>query len=265
MHLEGRRVLLTGASRGLGPVLAGAFAGAGARLALVARGGEALTEVADRFGGQAYVADLSKSEQLRTLVARVEADGGPVDVLVNSAGVETAGALISQSADDIEQLLRLNLLAPTELCRQVLPGMAARGSGHLVLVSSLAAVGTFPGLAAYGASKAGLTRLAAGLRADLRGLGVGVTDVQLGPIRGEMLARAQGHPPTDRGFARLRRLAVLRDLDPYEVANAVLSGVRRDKPHVRLPRRAAIAGVWAEAPQRVVDALLAGGPHPVDP
>ena len=264
MELEGRRVLLTGASRGIGPVLADAFAVAGARLALVARDGAALTAVANRSGGQAYVADLTESEELRALVARIEADGGPVDILVNNAGVETAGAIISQSADDIEQLLRLNLLAPTELCRQVLPGMVARGSGHLVLVSSLAGIGTFPGLAAYGASKAGLTRLAAGLRADLRGLRVGVTDVQLGPIRGEMLARAQSHPPTGRGFARLERLALLRDLDPAEVATAVLSGVRHDKPHVRLPRRAAVAGAWAEAPQRVVEALLAGGPRPLD-
>jgi short-subunit dehydrogenase len=141
--------------------------------------------------------------------------------------------------------------------------MVARAGGHLVFVSSLAAVGTLPGLAAYGASKAGLSRLAAGLRADLRGLRVGVTDVQLGPIRGEMLARAEAHPPTGRGFARMRRLALLRDLEPAEVATAVLSGVRRDSPHVRLPRRAAIMGAWAETPQRVIDALLAGGPHRV--
>lgn len=263
MDLKGRRVLLTGASRGLGPVLADAFATAGARLAVVARSREALTAVAERFGGQAYVADLSRPEDLRTLVARVEADGAPVDVLVNNAGVETAGTIMSQSAEDIEYLLRLNLLAPAELSRQVVPGMVARGSGHVVLVSSLAAVSALPGLAAYSASKAGLTRLAAGLRADLRGLGVAVTEVQLGPVRGEMFARIQDHPPAAHGFARLRRLALLRDLDPAEVAASVVSGVLRDKPHVRLPRRAVFAAAWAEAPQQVVDALVAGGPRAV--
>lgn len=87
-------------------------------------------------------------------------------MLVGNAGVETAGAITSASADHIEHLLRLNLLAPAELWRQALPGMLARGAGHVVLRSSLAAVGAFPGLAAYAASKAGLTRLAAGLRGD---------------------------------------------------------------------------------------------------
>ena len=264
MDLEDRRVLLTGASRGIGAALAEALATAGARLALVARDAEALAEAALLSGGRAFAADLTDTAQLRGLVARVEADGGPVDVLVNNAGVETAGAITDQSADELEQLLRLNLLAPAELCRQVLPGMLARARGHLVLISSLAAVGTFPGLAVYGASKAGLTRLSAGLRADLRthprAHGLGVTDVQLGPIRGEMLARAYVHPPTQRGFARLRRLRVLRDLDPVEVASAVVAAVQGEHRHVRLPRRAAVAGAWAEAPQRVVEAMLSARP-----
>jgi len=261
MDLDGRHVLLTGASRGVGAALAEELAAAGARLALVARDADALAGSAARLGGRAYATDLTDPDQLRSLVARVEADGGPVDALVNNAGVESAGALTDQSADDIEQLLRLNLLAPAELCRQVLPGMVARRRGHLVLVSSLAAVGTFPGLAVYGASKAGLTRLASGLHLDLRGQGVGVTDVQLGPIRGEMLTRAKAHPPTARGFARLRRLRTLRDLDPAEVAAAVVAAVRGNRRHVRLPRRTAIAGAWAEAPQRVVEILLSGRPR----
>jgi short-subunit dehydrogenase len=261
MDLEGRRVLLTGASRGIGVFLAEAFAAAGARLAVVARDGDALSAVAQRWGGDAYVADLCDREQLRALVARVEADGGPVDVLVNNAGVENAGSITSQSADALEQLVRLNLLAPAELCRQVAPGMVARGSGHLVLISSMAAVATVPGLGFYGATKAWLTRLAAGMRADLSGLGVGVTDVQFGPIRGDMLARAESYPPTQRGFDRLRRLGLLRNLDPAEVAAAVVSGVLSDRSHVRLHRRAALTGAVAEAPQRLVDAVMPRGPH----
>jgi short-subunit dehydrogenase len=259
MDVEGRRVLVTGASRGLGSALAGAFATAGARLALVARDGDALSDVAARCDGHVYVADLTDAGQLRVLVARVEADGGPVDVLVNNAGVETAGALHMQSADDVEQLLRLNVLAPTELARQVLPGMLARGSGSLVLISSLAGVGTFPGMAAYGASKAALTRLAAGVRADVRGSGIGVTDVQLGPVRGDMVDRAEIYPPVRRGFDRLRRLGILRDLESGEVAEAVVDAVRRDRSHVRLPRRAAFMAALAEAPQGAVDAIVPGG------
>jgi short-subunit dehydrogenase len=259
MDIEGRRVLVTGASRGLGTALTGAFATAGARLALVARDGDALSDVATRCGGDAYVADLTDTGQLRTLVARVEADGGPVDVLVNNAGVETAGALHTQTADEVERLLRLNVLAPAELCRQVLPGMLARGGGCLVVVSSLAGIGTFPGMAAYGASKAALTRLAAGVRADVRGSGIAVTDVQIGPVLGDMVARAESYPPVRRGFDRLRRLGILRNLEPGEVAEAVVDAVRRDRSHVRLPRRTAFMAALAEAPQRTVDAILHGG------
>ena len=259
MNLSGRRVLVTGASRGMGPLIAEAFTRAGARLALVARSAGDLTAVAERCDADAYVADLTHTEQLRTLVARVEADGGPVDVLVNNAGIETAGALASQSAEQVDQLLRLNLVAPVELCRQVLPGMLARGSGHVVFISSLAAVAAVPGLAVYGASKAGLTRLAAGLRADLKGSGIGVTDVQLGPVSGDMVARAKAYPPTGRSFARLQRIRLLNELDPTDVAAAVVAAVQQDRRHVRLPRRAALVGALAETPQQAVDLLLTGG------
>jgi short-subunit dehydrogenase len=245
----------------MGPLVAAAFAQAGARPALVARSAEDLAAAAERCDGDAYVADLTNTDELRTLVARVEADGGPVDVVVNNAGVETAGALASQSAEEVDQLLRLNLAAPAELCRQVLPGMIARGSGHLVFVSSLAAVASVPGLAVYGASKAGLTRLAGGLRADLKGSGVSVTDVQLGPVSGDMVARATAYPPTGQSFARLRRIRLLSDLDPADVAAAMVAAVQQDRRHLRLPRRAAVAGAWAETPQQAVDLLLAGRPR----
>jgi len=262
MDLQGRRVLLTGASRGIGVTLAENFAAAGAQLALVARDADALADVAQRVEGRAYPADLTDADQLRTLIGSVESDGGPVDVLVNNAGTEAVGSFLEQSAEQVEHLLRLNLLAPAELSRQVLPGMVARGHGHLVMISSLAAVGAFPGLAAYGASKAGLTRLAAGIRADVQGSGVGVTDVQFGPIRSEMIERIESYAPTSRAFARLRRLGVLRNLEPTEVAAAVVDGVLRDRAHVRLPRRAALTGAWAEAPQQFVDGVLRPGAGP---
>jgi hypothetical protein len=76
-----------------------------------------------------------------------------------------------------------------------------------------------------------------------------------------MLARAESYPPTQRGFDRLRRLGLLRNLDPAEVAAAVLSGVIGGRSHVRLPRRAALTGAVAEAPQRLVDAVMPRGPH----
>ena len=111
----------------------------------------------------------------------------PAGVILFARNIEDPEQLADLTADEIEQVVALNLLAPAELCRQVLPGMLARGHGHLVNISSMAGVATFPGLAAYGATKAGLTHLTSGLRADLL-----VVDDDLVPVRvmrsGEWLA-----------------------------------------------------------------------------
>ena len=86
MQLQGKRVLITGASRGIGEALADKFADAGAILALVARNKDSLEAVADRFGGTTHAADLSDPGQVASLIGRVEDEAGPVDVLVNNAG-----------------------------------------------------------------------------------------------------------------------------------------------------------------------------------
>src|SRR3982750_1556651 len=98
MDLAGKRVLITGASRGIGRAIAERFAGTGARVAVVARSEGPLKELADRLGGTAHPADLSDPEQLTGFIERVEADGGPVDVLVNNAGIDKAGSFPKASA-----------------------------------------------------------------------------------------------------------------------------------------------------------------------
>ena len=261
MELGGRRVLVTGASKGIGAALAEEFSSAGARLALVARGADALQELARRFGGAAYVADLADRHQVRGLVDRIAVDGGPLDVLVNNAGVEVAGNLVDQEEDDIEALYRLNLLTPVELCRQVLPDMLTRRRGHIVNVSSLAAVSAFPGLAAYSSSKAALSHFTAGLRADLRGGPVGTTLVELGPVSTGMLDRVMTYPPSHESFERMYQLKLLADIPPRQAARAVVAAVRTGRRHVRLPRRAAFATQLVEAPRRTAEWLLTGVPH----
>ncbi|MBV8237088.1 MAG: SDR family NAD(P)-dependent oxidoreductase, partial [Acidimicrobiia bacterium] len=94
MELAGKRVLITGASRGIGQALAERFTAAGARVALVARSEGPLKELADRLGGTAHPADLGDREQVVGLVDRVEGDGGPVDILVNNAGVDLTGSFL---------------------------------------------------------------------------------------------------------------------------------------------------------------------------
>ena len=258
MDLRGARALVTGASRGIGAELALAFAAAGTEVVVVGRDRDALGDVARSCGGTPWPADLADTAVVRGLVAAVEAASGPVDVLVNNAGIESAGDFLSQDHDDVEALLRLNLVAPMTLCRAACPGMVARQRGHVVNVSSMAAYSGFPGLAAYGASKAGLTQFHAGLRADLRGSGVGTTLVELGPVVTDMLARIEEYPPSGAGFARMRRLGLLVDVPAAEAAQAIVAAVRAGRRHVRLPRRAAIAGLVAAAPRRATELMLTG-------
>jgi short-subunit dehydrogenase len=258
VELGGRHVVVTGATRGIGESIARAMAAAGARLSLVARSPGPLETVASSVGGAAFPADLADPASVEGLIDRVEAERGPVDVLVNNAGIDTAGHLPSTSPAELEATFRVNLLAPVLLCRQVLPGMIERGHGHVVNVSSLSGVAPLPGFAAYSSTKAGLTHFTAGLRADLRGLPVGTTVVELGPVPTDMLAGTGAYRPTADSFRRFRRLLLLVDVDRAKVADDVVAAVRRGRRHVRHPKRAMAFPLAAEAPRRLTELLLAG-------
>ena len=258
MLLRDRHVLLTGATGTIGRPLAEQLAGRGARVTLVARSVGPLTELAGRLGGVAVAADLTAPGAADEVAARTEAASGPVDVVVHNAGVETVGLLDELSPGDIERTVALNLTAPLALTRLLLPGMVARGSGHVAMLSSLAGVASFPGLAVYGATKAGLTHATAALRMELRGTGVGTTVAEIGPVASSMMERARRHPATGGSFARTQRLGVLRDLDPAVVARVLLDAVESGRPVVRLPRRAAPLAALAALPGDAVRAVLTG-------
>jgi short-subunit dehydrogenase len=232
MEISGRRVLVTGASRGIGRAVAEGFAREGAQLALVARSAGPLEELAAELGGKAYPADLSDPGQVEGLVDRVEADG-PVDVLVNNAGISNIGYVLDQKPDAIEALFRTNLLTPIHLCQQALPRMLERGRGHLVNMGSVAGVVTPPGLVHYGASKAGLAHYTAGLRLELKDLPVGLTLVQIGSTATDMDDATQAYPP----YQRMRgKRSVEQVRFPIEdVVNGILDAVRRDRYSVVLP------------------------------
>jgi uncharacterized protein len=110
MDVNGKRILITGASRGIGRDLARGFAQAGADVALVARGGGPLEQLAQELSGRAYPVDLTNSEQLRGLIARIERDGA-VDILVNNAGDECIGPFTGMDADTLRFIVELNVLA----------------------------------------------------------------------------------------------------------------------------------------------------------
>ncbi len=256
MELEGAHVVVTGASRGIGEALARAFAGERARVALVARSADVIEAMALELAGTAHPADLTDRAQVAGLIERVEAEGGPIDVLVNNAALAPAGDYLSQDPDEIDRTYQLNLVTPVQLCRQVVPRMLERGRGHIVNVSSMVAGFSFPGLTAYASSKSGLTHFHFSLQLDLKDSRVGTTLVELGPVRTGMLDLDMQYTPTGDAFRRLFRLHVLVELRSEQVANAVLRAVRRGKPHVRLPRRAVLVPVLANLPRQAAAALL---------
>lgn len=261
MDLDGKRVLVTGASRGIGRAIAEQCAAAGARVALVARDEQAIKELATELGGTAHPCDLSDLEQVRGLVARVEADGGLIDVLVNNAGLDHSIAFDESSPEQVADVIHVNLLAPMELVRQVLPGMRARRAGHVVNVSSYAAASMFPGGASYAASKAGLSHFTEVVRWELEGSGVDVTIVELGPVPTDMLDEAMAYGPTAAGFNRSYKLQLIIDVPVATVATHVVAAIEGRKRAVRLPRRAVLFPLLRAAPQRILRGVCAGIPN----
>jgi short-subunit dehydrogenase len=244
VRITGRRVLLTGASRGIGAELARAFAARGAVLSLVARDSPALHEIAAETGGTAHPCDLSDLSALPGLVERV----GPVDLLVNNAGVSNVGWYLDRTQAEIEQVMTVNLLAPMALCRLVIPGMIERGGGHVVNLSSMAGVFAPPGLAAYGASKAGLSHFAAGLRADLREDPITFTTVTLASVSTDMDDEARSYRP----LGDLAASSKGRDITPMpDFIDAVMSGIEHDRAEVRVPAAMAPLAMLTNAPRKV--------------
>jgi short-subunit dehydrogenase len=257
MRLAGARVVVTGASRGIGAALATELAARGAQVVLVARSAEPLGKLAAELGGVAFPADLADASVIEPLVRRIEVDG-PIDVLVNNAGIDLTGDLVSTPSDDIARLVAVNLCAPMLLCRAVIPGMRDRGRGHILNVSSLAGTNAVPGLAPYSASKAGLSHFTAGLRADLKGTPITTTLAQIGTVEGTMVDSLRAHEPTRRALRRLERLHVVSDLDPRAVVAALADAIAHDKRHVRMPKRDALFPLIVEVPRRLTEFLLAG-------
>ncbi len=175
MKLEGRVVLVTGAGRGIGRALAHAFAGAGAKVALLGKTKKNLLEVQKELkdsGATTFVvaADVADEGAVSRAVAAVEQQLGPVDVLVNNAGIFAAAPVEKMDAVVFDRVLAVNLRGPFLMSRAVLPGMKSRKRGHIVNIASTAGRRGFPGGGAYCASKFGLAGLSEVLLYEARTL-----------------------------------------------------------------------------------------------
>lgn len=240
-RLAGATVLVTGASSGIGRAVALQCAAAGSRVVLAGRDRARLDEVARVTGGVPVVADIATPEGTASLVA----DAGPVDVLVCSAGVGISGPFDVASPSAVADMLQVNVRAVMDLVRAVLPAMRVAGRGHVVVISSVAARLPVADEAAYGAGKAAVDQMAAALRMELAGTGVGVSAVAPAGVDTEFFAR--------RGVPYQRRWP--RPLSPATVANAVVRAIERDLPEVVVPGWLRLAYVVRAAAPRVYDRL----------
>lgn len=216
-------------------------------------------ELAKGLGGRAYPTDLMDPAAVEALIDRVEADG-PVDVIVNNAGVDRVGRFYEASPQDVRDLLQVNLIAPMELCRQLMPLMMKRGRGHIVNVSSMGAISTGPGVTLYGASKAGLSHFTAGIRSELRGKPVNTTLVQIGEVKTDMIDHIRSFGPARRTIERSLKFRMIpqEPLDADLVAEAIADAIEKEKKHVILPKRIAAMAYLTETPRRVSELMLTG-------
>ncbi len=238
--------------------MARAYAAEGAKVSLVARNTEALKALAGELGGSAFTADLLDPDQVDELIARVELDAGPVDVLVNNAGLETSEPFEGIGTETIRDVTRLNFEAPMVLTRQVLPGMLARRKGHVVFLSSLAGTGGFPGLAVYAGTKAGISNFVASIRMELRDTPITTTVVAPGPVDTEMWDHIEDAGEYDAMLKRLRLFQLIPKKSPELIAKRTVAATIAEKRHVRTPRRLLLNHLLREAPTRITETLLQG-------
>jgi len=241
MNIEGRTVLVTGASGGIGRVIARTLHGRGASLIVTARRRELLDELCKELGDRAesFAADLTSEDDIAGLAERA----GEADIVVLNASLPASGRLEELTPDEIDRSLEANLRAPIQLTRALVPRMIERGEGHIVFVSSLLGKMTRPGSSVYCATKFGLRGFALALSDDLHQNGVGVTTVLPGFIGDVgMFAETGISPPGGFGTST-----------GQEVAEAVVRGIEKGEPEIVVAPRKLRMGAFllSVAPKRM--------------
>jgi NAD(P)-dependent dehydrogenase (short-subunit alcohol dehydrogenase family) len=228
IDLEQAVVAMTGAARGIGRATAELFAASGARVCLGDLDGDGAAGAAEAIGerASAYALDVRSRESFADFIASVQRLVGPLDVLVNNAGVMPSGPFLDESATTLAMVLAVNVGGHAHGMRTVLPGMIERGRGHIVNIASMLARTELPGLASYTASKHALVGLTAAVRREIAGTGVTASVVLPSVVRTELSAGIS----LPLGLGRVLRV------EPYDIAQAIVASCRSRAKEIAVPR-----------------------------
>ncbi|HSD09657.1 MAG TPA: SDR family oxidoreductase [Candidatus Binatia bacterium] len=244
------RVLITGASAGIGADLAREFARHGHKLALVARRSDKLAELSAELGKSFGVdvmtvpGDLSKPSGCKAVVDVLDAAGEQVDILVNNAGVVEVGSFAACETEKLLNLVNLNIVALTHLASLLLPRMVERKFGRILNVASLAAFQPVPSMAAYAASKAYVLSLTEALSEELRGTDVKVTALCPGLTDTDMVAGIK------QRWASVRGVPSQLISDPKDVARQAYGALVRGQVVLVPGVPNQVAAAWAQVTPR---------------
>ena len=243
------RAIVTGATHGIGRAVSRALAGRGARLGLVARREEELKELVDELGNEAISlpADVGDRDLITAAVERFVEQAGGVEVVVANAGVARYEPFADQPPEHADQMVQTNVLGTINTVRAALQPMLDRGQGHIVVVSSGAALRAFPWAAVYGATKAANKGFAEALRHELSGTGVSVSTVMPGEVKTSLHDEMREIPDWRRSEDAI---------EPEEVAVATIEAIEHDRREVHVPRQVKLLAMNDVAPG-LLDRLLA--------
>ena len=261
MSFNGQAVWITGASSGIGAALARTLAKQGARLVLSGRNAAALAEVA-ADSGDALVLPFEVTDQAAIAPAVEQAWGwsGGIDLLINNAGISQRSLAVDTAYPVYERIIAVDLLAPIALTQAILPRMAARGSGRIAMISSVAGKVGVPMRTAYSAAKFGLAGYADALRAEVAHLGLKVHTIYPGSIRTDVSRNALTADGSARGVSDK---AIDNGIDPDLAAAQMLAAIANDEREIVVAEGVELAmGELRRTPEALFDqvaALMARG------
>jgi NAD(P)-dependent dehydrogenase (short-subunit alcohol dehydrogenase family) len=256
-----RCILITGGARGLGLVMARQLVGEGARVAICSRHADEVARAVAELGAQGRVygaaCDVTDETQFDEFATDVEQNLGPVDVLINNAGIIQVGPADEMTADDFESSMAIHFAAPLQTMRRLAPAMRRRGHGRIVNISSIGGRFSAPHLLPYCAGKFALVGLSQGMHAELASDGVYVTTVCPGLMRTGSHRRAlfKGRHRQEYAWFSISASAPFLAMSAERAASKIIDAARYGRAHITLSVIAKAASAMnALAPELMADA-----------